>query len=450
MDNELIVEIEKLSSDGKGIAKHNGIVIFVDKTCPQDKCRIKIVKKNKSFYIGELLEIIEKSPHRIKPFCPMQNICGACQLQFIDYNYQLELKKQIVEDAMRGIETTISNVVPSPQIKEYRHKIQYPIRQTQVSKRILAGYFKPKSHDIVNIKYCPIQPAICDKIIDYIREEAPKYNIDGYDEKKHKGLLKHVVIRSSSYDNNNLVVLVLNSDKIPERIKDFAQKLYDRFENITGVTANLNNKQTNLIMTNETKLLYGKDYIEEKICDIVFKVGSNTFFQVNPKSAENIFQYVKDYIKTNFDKPKLLDAYAGISAFGLVLANECSSVISVEECKASVELAKEVKKQNNINNITLYNEDSAKFFEQELQINPKSFDVTILDPPRKGCSEESLEYAIQLTKSKIIYVSCNPATLARDLKYLINKGCKVESIKPFDMFCHTYHIENVAIVNISE
>ena len=238
MDNELIVEIQKLSSDGKGITKHNGIVIFVDKTCPQDKCRIKIVKKNKSFYIGELLEIIEKSPHRIKPFCPMQNICGACQLQFIDYNYQLELKKQIVEDAMRGIETTISNVVPSPQIKEYRHKIQYPIRQTQVSKRILAGYFKPKSHDIVNIKYCPIQPAICDEIIDYIREEAPKYNIDGYNEKKHKSLLKHVVIRSSSYDNNNLVVLVLNSDKIPERIKNFAQKLYDRFENITGVTAN--------------------------------------------------------------------------------------------------------------------------------------------------------------------------------------------------------------------
>lgn len=450
MDNELIVEIQKLSSDGKGIAKHNGIVIFVDKTCPQDKCRIKIVKKNKSFYIGELLEIIEKSPHRIKPFCPMQNICGACQLQFIDYNYQLKLKKQIVEDAMRGIETTISNVVPSPQIKEYRHKIQYPIRQTQVSKRILAGYFKPKSHDIVNIKYCPIQPAICDEIIDYIREEAPKYNIDGYNEKKHKGLLKHVVIRSSSYDNNNLVVLVLNSDKIPERIKNFAQKLYDRFENITGVTANLNNKQTNLIMTNETKLLYGKDYIKEKICDIVFKVGSNTFFQVNPKSAENIFQYVKDYIKTNFNKPKVLDAYAGISAFGLVLANECSSVISVEECKASVELAKEVKKQNNINNITLYNEDSAKFFKKELHDSGKTFDVTILDPPRKGCSEESLEYAIQLTKSKIIYVSCNPATLARDLKYLINKGCKVESIKPFDMFCHTYHIENVAIVNISE
>ncbi|MCM1264564.1 MAG: 23S rRNA (uracil(1939)-C(5))-methyltransferase RlmD [Candidatus Gastranaerophilales bacterium] len=448
MENELIVEIEKLSSDGKGIVRHNGIVIFVDKTCPQDKCKIKIIKRNKSYYIGEVVEIIEKSPNRVKPFCPMQNICGACQLQFIDYNYQLQLKKQIVEDSMRGIETQILDIVPSPQNREYRHKIQYPIRQTQVSKRILAGYFKPKSHDIVNIKYCPIQPAICDEIIEYIRENAPKYGIEGYDENKNKGLLKHVVIRSSTYNDTNLVVLVLNANKAPERIKDFAQKLYDKFDKITGITANFNNKPTNLIMTNDTILLYGKDYIEEKICDVIFKVGSNTFFQVNPKSAENIFKYVKNYIQTNFDKPKVLDAYAGISAFGLVVAKDCSAVVSVEENKASVELAKEVKKLNGINNINLYNEDSAKFFEQELQKSEKTFDITILDPPRKGCSEESLEYTLKLTKSKIIYVSCNPATLARDLKYLINKGCTVESIKPFDMFCHTYHVENVAIISV--
>lgn len=448
MEQELILTIEKLSSNGVGIAHHDGIVVFVDKTCPQDKCRVKIIKQNKSYLVGELVEIIEKSPHRVKPFCPMQNVCGACQIQFIDYDYQLKLKKEIVQDAMRGIEIgEIHDVTPSPDIREYRHKIQYPIRQTQVSKRIVAGYFKQKSHDIVNIKYCPIQPAICDKIIEFVREIAPMYGIEGYDEKNHKGLLRHVVIRSSSKTGKNLVVLVINASRVNEKIKDFAQKLYDSFDEISGITVNFNDKKTNLILSNRTELLYGKDYVEEDICGITFKIGSNTFFQVNPKSAENIFQFVKDYISNNYSNSSVLDAYAGISAFGLVLANVCNSVVSVEENNASVELAKEVKKMNDIRNIELYCEDSEKFFENEIS-KCKKYDITILDPPRKGCTEKTLDYAYKLTKSKIIYVSCNPSTLARDLKYLIQKGAKVDLIKPFDMFCHTSHIENVAIIDV--
>lgn len=449
MEKEFVGKIEKLSSDGRGITHLDGAVVFVDKTCPGDICKIKIIKENKSYYIGELTEIIEKSPHRVKPFCPMQNVCGACQLQYIDYNYQLKLKKEIVEDAMRGIDIKIDDITASPQIKEYRHKIQYPIRQTNVSKRILAGYFKQKSHDIINIKYCPIQPAICDEIIEYIREQAPLYKIEGYDEGKHKGLLRHVVMRVSAANGDILVVLVLNSEKVPERIKDFAQKLYDRFEKVVGITANLNNKKTNLILSDNTVLLYGQDYIEEITSGVKFKIGSNTFFQVNPKSAENIFNYVKTYISSHHNSPDILDAYAGISTFGLIMADISQAVTSVEENKYSVELAREVKRLNNIKNINLYCQDSEKFFIEEIEKN-KKYDITILDPPRKGCSEKSLEYALKLTKSQIIYISCNPATLSRDLKYLISKGCKIESIKPFDMFCHTSHIENVAIINVSK
>ncbi len=442
---ELDLTIEKLASDGRGISHHDGVVVFIDKTCPQDIIRAKIVKQNKSYWIGELVEIIEKSPHRVKPFCPMQNVCGACQIQYIDYNYQLECKREIVKDSMREFDIEIEPVEPSPQIKEFRHKIQYPIRQTQVSKRILAGYFKPKSHDIVNIKYCPIQPAICDEIIDYIRETAPIYKIEGYDEKKHQGLLRHVVIRSSAKTGGNLVVLVINSDKIPERIKDFAQKLIDRFDKITGVGVNLNNKKTNLILSDQTKILFGKDHIEEDLCGVTFEIGANTFFQVNPKSAENIFRFVKEYINDNFVKPTILDAYAGISAFGLVMANVAKEVTSVEENPHSVEMAKTTAKKNGITNIKFFCEDSEKFFDTVSE----KFDVTILDPPRKGCSEKSLEYALNITKSKIIYVSCNPSTLSRDLKYLTSKGAKIERLKPFDMFCHTTHIENVAIIDVN-
>ncbi|MCR5266028.1 MAG: 23S rRNA (uracil(1939)-C(5))-methyltransferase RlmD [Cyanobacteria bacterium RUI128] len=446
---ELDLTIEKLSSYGTGIAHHDGVVIFTDKTCPQDRVRAKVVRQNKSYYTAELVEVLEKSPHRVKPFCPMHNVCGACNLQHIDYEYQLKCKKEIVEDALRYIDVKIDDVTPSPQIREYRHKIQYPIRQTQVSKRILAGYFKPKSHDIVNIKYCPIQPAICDEIIDFIREIAPMHKIEGYDEEKHSGLLRHVVMRVSTYNGKVLVILVINSDKIPERIKDFAQKLYDRFDDIAGVGVNLNNKQTNLIMTNKTISLFGNECIKEEICGIKFKIGGNTFFQVNPKSAENIFKYVKEYLKTNFDKPEVLDAYAGISAFGLVVADVCSKVVTVEENEQSVKLAKITKKENNINNVALYCEDSEEFFERCAGRTTR-FDAIILDPPRKGCTEKTLEYALKLAKSKIIYVSCSPTTLARDLKYLISKGCTVESVKPFDMFCHTNHIENVAIIQTPE
>lgn len=444
---DLDLTIEKLSSDGVGIAHHNGIVVFVDKTCPEDKVRAKIIKQNKSYYTAELTEILEKSPHRVKPFCPMHNVCGGCNLQHIDYEYQLKCKKEIVEDALRGIDVKIEDVTPSPQIKEYRHKIQYPIRQTQVSKRILAGYFKPKSHDIVNIKYCPIQPAICDEIIDFVREIAPMHKIDGYNEEKHTGLLRHVVMRVSAFNGKILVILVINSDKIPERIKDFAQKLYDRFDDITGVGVNLNNKQTNLIMTDKTVNLYGNECVKEEICGIKFKIGGNTFFQVNPKSAENIFKYVKDYISNNFYKPIVLDAYAGISAFGLVVSDVCHKVVSVEENEQSVKLAKITKKENKINNIELNCEDSEKFFRSQIDASIK-YDAIILDPPRKGCTEKTLEYALKITESKIIYVSCNPSTLARDLKYLISKGCTIESVKPFDMFCHTNHVENVAIINL--
>ena len=444
---ELDLEIEKLSSDGRGIAHHEGMVVFIENTCPKDKVRVKIFKQNKHYWLGELIQILEKSPYRVKPFCPMHNVCGACSLQFIDYDAQLTFKKEILQDTFRSFNIDIEDVEPSPDTKEFRHKIQYPIRQTNVSKRILAGYFKPKSHDIVNIKYCPIQPSICDEIIDFIRETAPMYNIDGYREKENKGLLRHIVIRSSVKTGKNLVVMVINSNKPNEKIKDFAQKLYDRFDSVIGVEANLNNKKTNLILSDTTVSLIGRDYIEEDICEVTFKIGANTFFQVNPKSAENIFKFVKNYIKETVPNPTILDAYAGISAFGLVMSDVAKSVTSVEENSASVKLAKEVARENGIENIELNCGDSERYFEDCIN-SRKSFDITILDPPRKGCSEKTLEYALKLTKSKIIYVSCNPATLARDLKYLTDNGAVIERIKPFDMFCHTSHIETVAIITV--
>lgn len=443
---ELTVRIEKLSNLGYGIARIDGYVIFVENACPEDKVKVKITKKNKSYANAVITEIIESSPYRISPFCPMQKVCGACQLQFIDYEFQLKQKREIVIDTMRGVNTEIREVIPSPKITEYRRKIQYPVSETRDSKRILAGYYKPNSHELVNIKYCPIQPKICDEIIDFIRNTAPEYGISGYVEKHHSGDLRHVVIRSSEYNDKNLVILVINSVKVLDKVKKLAHKIYTDLENIAGVGINLNPQKTNLIMGKETQIVEGEGFIEEKLCNKIFKVAADTFFQVNPLSANNIFEYVKKYISDNFEKPLILDAYAGITAFGICLSDIAKKVVSVEEVKASVDLASKIIKENDIKNVELHNMDAGKFFEKELNTKGRAFDVTVLDPPRKGCTQESLDYALKLTRGKIIYVSCNPSTLARDLKYLNEQGCVVESIQPFDMFPHTYHIENVAIL----
>jgi 23S rRNA (uracil1939-C5)-methyltransferase len=445
-NEEITVEIEKFSNLGTGIAKVDGQVVFVENTCPKDVVKIKLIKVNKNYATAKVLDVVTPSPYRIKPFCPMQNVCGACQMQFIDYDYQLELKKQIVEDTMRTIghiETLVNPTISSPQNKNYRHKIQYPISQTKISGRILAGYYKPQTHEIVNIKYCPIQPEICDKIIDFIRENAPKFKIFGFNEKKHLGDLRHVVIRCSAENEKCLVTLVINSTGMFNRLESFAKSIFDAFEDVVGVCVNFNSKKTNVILGQKTECVCGQDYIEEKLIDKTFKIGADTFFQVNPKSAENIFKYVKGEI-SKFDTPTVLDAYAGIATFGIVVSDISGKVTSVEENKASIDKAKEVLTENKITNVELFAQDTTKF----LKSIKRKFDITILDPPRKGCSQEALDETLSHTKHEIIYVSCNPATLARDLKYLKEKGCNVRSIQPFDMFCHTYHVETVAIVEI--
>lgn len=445
------VEIEKLSNLGYGIAKVDGYVIFVEGACPGDKLKIKISKKNKNFANAKILEIIEPSLSRVKPICPMQKVCGACQIQFIDYEAQLKFKKQIVEDTMHSIlgnDIEVKDTIASPRTENYRHKIQYPISQTRDSKRILAGYYKPASHELVNIKYCPIQPNYCDEIIEFIRNTAQDIGISGYNEKKHAGDLRHVVIRTSSYNGKSLVVLVVNSTKVFDKLRKLARRIYTELENIIGVEINFNSQKTNLILGKESELLEGSCFIEEKLCNKIFKVGAETFFQINPFTANNIFEYVKEYISKNFTYPLILDAYAGISTFGICLSDVAKKVVTVEEVKASTNLASRIIKENEITNVEIHNMDAGLFFEKELKTKCRSFDVTVLDPPRKGCTQESLDYALKLTKSKIIYVSCNPATLARDLKYLTEKGCKIEFIQPFDMFPHTYHIENVAIISI--
>lgn len=446
INDEFTVKIEKLSNLGTGLTRVDGRVVFVENACPEDEVKIKITKLNKNYANAKISEIITPSPHRVEAFCPLQKVCGACQIQFINYDYQLELKRQMVQDALHSIaniDLEVPLTIPSPKIREFRHKIQYPVSRTKVSRRLLAGYYKPQSHEIVNIKYCPIQPRICDDIVEYIRVKSFDYGISGYNEKKHIGDLRHIVLRSSATTGKVLVTLVANAKKTFARLEDFAKDIFESFDEVCGVCVNLNPKNTNVILSNNTICVCGEDFVEEKVLDTVFKIGANTFFQVNPESAENIFKYVKGEIKKT-ESPTVLDAYAGIATFGILVSDVAREVISVEQNSESVKKAREVIKQNGIKNVRVFEDDTAKY----LKNLKRKFDVTLLDPPRKGCTTEALDEVLTHTKGEIIYVSCNPATLARDLKYLIEKGCTLNSVQPFDMFCHTFHVETVAVLNM--
>ena len=440
------LKIEKISNTGEGISHFEGKTVFTENVCPDDIIDAEIIKETKNYIKAKVLNLTEKSKERTEPFCPMFNVCGACNFQYINYDYQMKLKTEMVRDAFKNnSKIDIKQTIPSSENKAYRHKVQYPVSQTKNSKRILAGYFKEHSHDIINIKYCPCQPDICNEIVEFIRNEAKNFDISGYDEKTHSGLLRHIVLRISHYNNDILLTLVVNTTEKTKKLSEFADKIMEKFSEIKGVSLNYNTLKNNLIMTDKTETLAGQNYIEEKLCRKIFKISTNTFFQINPFTAENIFSFIKNYIYENYKNPSLLDAYAGIAAFGIVLSDVCSEVTSVEENEQSINLAQDIIKENGIKNIKLFSETMEKFTEENTN---QKYDITIIDPPRKGCENRVLDSIMKLTKKAVIYVSCNPVTLARDIEYMKSLGGKVKFVQPFDMFCHTKHIESVAVIDL--
>ncbi|MDD3237956.1 MAG: 23S rRNA (uracil(1939)-C(5))-methyltransferase RlmD [Candidatus Gastranaerophilales bacterium] len=448
IDDEIIVNVEKLLYEGQGLARVDNFPIFIEDVCPQDKVKIKIVKLKKNYAQGQLVEIIEPSPQRVKPFCALHNVCGGCQWQFVSYDEQIKQKKNIVDETLKkftGSDIEVKDVIKSPVTTEYRHKIQYPISQTKVSKRLLSGYYKKHTHELINIKHCPIQPVAIDELICEIKEKAQEFNISAYNERKHSGLLRHVVFKNSCSNGKNLIIFVINDEEISENIDKLATYIYKNCKNIAGILVNFNTKKNNVILGKESKLLIGEAFYEENLGDKTFQISANSFFQVNPKSAEKILETTKIMIQENTTEPTILDAYAGVSSFGIYLSDIAQTVVCVEEVEGASEDARTNKFKNNATNVEIVNGDASAEFKKMLD-NNKQFDVVILDPPRKGCSEEALDFASKLSKKLIIYVSCNPATLARDLKYLHENGFKTKYVQPVDMFPHTYHIESVALI----
>lgn len=447
-NEEYVVVIEKLINEGSSLGRINNIPVFIDGGCPGDEVKITVNSINKNYIKASIKEIIKPSEHRIKPDCSFHNICGSCNWQHIKYEEQLVQKQNIVKETLSkiaGVEYNIEQIIPSPLTKEYRCKVQLPVSETKVSKRILSGYYKKNSHELINIKYCHMHPNIINEINEFIKHTAQELCISAYDEKKHKGLLRHIIYRISSDLKNILIIFVINSDKTENIIKKLAEKLVKKYSNIVGICANYNTNKTNVIMSNNTAKITGDNYYIETLGNIKFKISANSFFQVNPKCAEAIFNKVKELISSNISNPTILDAYSGVSSFGIWLSDIASKVVSIEEVKSASIDAEDNAKLNNISNIEIINGDAAVEFEKLIKNNIK-FDVSLIDPPRKGSSEEALKSLIKLTSKHIIYVSCNPATLARDMKILSENSFEPIYIQPVDMFPNTYHIETIVML----
>lgn len=411
-------------------------VVFVKNALVNDELKIKITSKTKSYARGEIVEIITPSKHRIKPFCALYNACGSCEAQICEYDFLVNQKSEILKDIFRNVldEKDIYPVIKSPKTLEYRRKIQYPCTSTKNSKRMLMGYYKQNSHDLTNIKFCPIAPNLMNKIAQFIRDNFP---LDCYFEKKHTGALRHVISRFN-LENELLITFVVNSIKVDKKLSVFAQKLVNEFSEIKGVFVNLNPDKTNKILGNQTFKILGDDYIIESLDDKKFKIGPTSFFQVNPSAAVELFKIVKDNIEPD---STILDAYGGVGAIGVFVSEKAKKITLVEEDKKAVELAQENFKLNNIENPEILSGDASTHFlnfEKEKRI----FDCVILDPPRQGCTKEGIE-AISKIAKEVIYVSCNPQTLKRDLSYFIEKGFKPQFVKGVDLFPFTHHIEAV-------
>lgn len=447
------LKIESLVYGGAGLARADGKAVFIDNVVDGDVVEAEIYSDKKSFAMGSLSKVLEPSEFRIEPLCKMAKICGGCQWQHVDYEHQLDVKTQIVKETLEKAlkrEIEVQRTIASPNNLNYRCKVQMPVAQKLKSKRILAGYFKKKSHELVNIKYCPIQPCIIGEISEYLKEALETKAFRAYDERTKKGMIRHFVFRYSITDNKVLLILVLNSNRTAPDLKDIAFDIMRKFPVISGVCANFNKTDSNVIMGSDFECIAGQDYIEENLEGRKYRISKGSFFQVNPLSAVNIFRTVEEMTKSEFKqlKPEVLDVYSGVGSFSIWLKDVASKIVAVEDYAQAIEDARVNLELNNAKNIELLQGD-AQVVLDNLVNSSKTFDVVILDPPRKGCSQGAIDAVSKLSSKNIIYVSCNPATLARDLKSLEDLGFNLKKVQPVDMFCHTHHVETVVLLEKS-
>ena len=434
-----------ISSEGKGVVKVNKDIIFCDGLFPGEEADIQILYQRAGVLFGKVNKLYKISKDRIQPRCKVCTSCGGCQYQQISYETQLRYKTKRVKDALERIghiKTKVNDCIGMDNPYNYRNKIQVPYGKDRKG-NVIYGFYKENSHEIIINKECAIEDKRASSILWDIKELCKKMNISIYNEDSGKGILRYVLIRTSYHYSELMVVLVTSILNFPGQ-RNFIDELIKLHPEITTVVENVNARHTNVILGDKEKILYGKGFIKDKICDLTFEISPKSFFQVNPIQVEVLYKTALNLIDIN-NNNVVLDAYSGVGTIGLIASKNAKKVISVEINKDACRNAIENAKRNNITNIEFYCDDAGKFI-----TNYKDdIDVVIMDPPRSGSDERFLSILLNKKPKQIIYISCGPDTLARDLAYLSN-DYDINYVQPVDMFPMTAHVETVVALYIKK
>ncbi len=448
-NQEYILDIKGMTHEGLGVGKVNDFAVFVKDAIAGETVKTKILAVKKSYAIGRLEEIIRKSSARIQSFCPVFKRCGGCTFQHVDYNKQLEFKEnQVRENIVRigGLDSAkIYPVIGMANPKSYRNKAQYPVGQNPQGP--VMGFYAPRSHEIIDTPHCGIQHDLSEKVKKIAMEFIRKFNISIYDEKTGRGLLRHVVIKVGFNTGEVMVLLVVNGEEMPYSVY-LLESLKLHVAGLKSVILNINNKKTNVILGKENKVLYGRNYIFDILDKYTFKISHLSFYQVNPVQTKILYGKAVEYASLTGHET-VLDIYCGIGTISVFMSGKAYRVYGIEEVPEAIEDARQNAKLNKIANTKFICGKGEEVLPTLVEQGIKA-DVIIMDPPRKGCDKKVLEAAAMAKPKRIVYISCNPATLARDLKILSELGYSINKVQPLDMFPYTTHVECVVLMSLKD
>ena len=446
-NKEYVVEIIDNGFEGEGIAKINDFTIFVPNAIKGEKVKILIVKVLKSYGYGKIIDLLEKSIDRVKSDCDTYKRCGGCSLRHIKYEKTLEMKQNAVQSLVNKIlknEIEVQKTLGMEKPYYYRNKAQYPVGKNSEGKAQI-GVFANRTHEIIPIQECYIQNKKSQEVAKFVIEFINANNISVYNEKTRKGLVRHIVTKVGVKTNEIMCVLVINGKEIPKE-KELVTEVTKKFPEVKTIVKNINTQNTNVVMGKENIVIYGNGYIKDQLGKYIFKISPHSFYQVNPIQAENLYNIGVQ--AANIDKNDIVfDLYCGIGTISLFMAQYAKKVYGIEIVEQAIQDAKENAKINNIENAEFIAGDVENVLDDLINVKKVIPDVIMIDPPRKGMDNKSVENILNIKPKKLVYISCNPATLVRDLAKF-EEEYEVKTIKPVDMFPFTSHVECVAVLQL--
>lgn len=449
--NDIVdLTITSATAQGVGVGKaQNGLTVFVPLSAIGDRLEARILKVKKTYAFAKTEKIITPSPSRTAPDCPVFSKCGGCTWRHISYNDECKIKRQKVIDAVTRIggitDIMFEPIIKNDSINRYRNKAQLPVGIDRNGSPVI-GFYSFHTHRITDCNDCLLQPEIFTKAVEVTREFIKRTNTPVYDEHTGKGALRHIYIRLGEKTNELMVCYVVNANGLKQEslLIDMLKKA---LPNLKSVIFNSNRENTNVILGAKNRTAYGADFITDELCGLKFRISPFSFWQVNRNQAEKLYNKAKEYANLKSDEI-LLDLYCGTGTIGLTMAKSCKSLVGVEIVEQAVQDARKNAELNNISNARFICDDASGAAEK-LNNEGLKPDVVILDPPRKGCGEALVKTIAAISPSRVVYVSCDPATLARDLMYFAQNGYAARKITPCDMFSRTYHVESVCLIEKS-